>query len=268
MALQTDDKLKWLRDDLPPGYLVDAATLEQHGVSRQLAYWYLKNGWLEPVARGVYRRPSVRAGGRLLDTADWRTDVASLHRLMGYKSHVGGRTALAEHGFEHYLSLGSGGRVYLYGDDHPSWLKRLPDKDRYVLRGLQSFGGDTDAGLHEAKSGMRLSTPERAILELLDELPRHESFHVADTVFEGLSNLRPRLLSALLTHCRSVKAKRYFFVLADRHNHGWRRHLDPAEFDLGTGPRALPGGGRYVPRYNVYVPEELVAADRSDADGA
>lgn len=46
----------------------------------------------------------------------------------------------------------------------------------------------------------------------LQELPRHESFHIIDTAFEGLANLRPKLLTALLTRCRSVKVKRLFFV--------------------------------------------------------
>ena len=39
---------------------------------------------------------------------------------------------------------------------------------------------------------LALSSPERAILELLDELPRHESFHQADVLMEGLANLSPR----------------------------------------------------------------------------
>ena len=38
---------------------------------------------------------------------------------------------------------------------------------------------------------MILSSPERAILELLDELPKRESFHQADMLMEGLTNLRP-----------------------------------------------------------------------------
>jgi hypothetical protein len=62
-----------------------------------------------------------------------------------------------------------------------------------------------------------LSAPERAVLELLDELPSRESFHQADKLMEGLGNLRPRRLQDLLADCRSVKVKRLFFFFADRH---------------------------------------------------
>ena len=40
-----------------------------------------------------------------------------------------------------------------------------------------------------------LSSPERASLELLDEVPQPESFHQADVLMEGLRNLSPRRLT-------------------------------------------------------------------------
>ena len=62
-----------------------------------------------------------------------------------------------------------------------------------------------------------LSSSERAILELLDELPERETFHQADMLFEGLCNLSPRRLQPLLQACRSVKVKRLFLWFAERH---------------------------------------------------
>jgi hypothetical protein len=41
---------------------------------------------------------------------------------------------------------------------------------------------------------IRYSSKERAVLELLDELPEHESFHQADALMEGMSDLTPRRL--------------------------------------------------------------------------
>src|SRR6202008_3901675 len=52
---------------------------------------------------------------------------------------------------------------------------------------------------------LMLSTPERAILELLDELPDRETFHQADMLMEGLSTLSPTRLQMLLADCRSIK---------------------------------------------------------------
>ena len=71
-------------------------------------------------------------------------------------------------------------------------------------------------------------------------------------------------LAALLRSCRKIKVKRLFFVFADRHDHPWRKRLDPAEFNLGRGDRALVKGGRIHPRYRIVVPEEFVATGAGD----
>lgn len=104
---------------------------------------------------------------------------------------------------------------------------------------------------------LTLSTPERAILEMLDELPKHESFEEVDALFDGLSNLRPTRLQKLLKDCHSVKVKRLFFYFADRHNHAWRKQVDPAAFDLGRGKRQLVEGGVLDPAYQITVPGDL-----------
>lgn len=93
----------------------------------------------------------------------------------------------------------------------------------------------------------RISSPERAILEALDELPEQESFHNLDKVFEGLATLSPRRLAALL-------------------NSSWRERLKAEEFELGAGDRALVKGGRIHPRYRIMVPPEFVREAR-ETDG-
>ena len=94
---------------------------------------------------------------------------------------------------------------------------------------------------------LTLSAPERAVLELLDELPDHESFHQVDKLMEGLTNLSPRRLQKLLADCRSVKVKRLFFFFADRHQHAWLKRLDKSAIDLGKGKRMLVKGGKLDP---------------------
>ncbi len=96
---------------------------------------------------------------------------------------------------------------------------------------------------------MTLSAPERAVLQLLDELPLRESFHQVDKLFEGLANLSPHRLQKLLQDCKSVKVKRLFFFFADRHRHGWLKHLEKDRIDLGSGKRVLVKGGKFDPVY-------------------
>jgi hypothetical protein len=106
---------------------------------------------------------------------------------------------------------------------------------------------------------LALSTPERAFLELLDEVPDRESFDHADKLMDGLLDLRPQHLQTLLETCKSVKVKRLFFFFADRHDFAWLHHLDRARVDLGKGKRMLVRGGRLDPVYQITVPESLDA---------
>ena len=284
MTRQIDGKLKYLLESVPPGFLVDTPWLASRNIDRKLAYWYVKRGWLESAAQGVYRRPVMVDDG-VSGGAGWKTTVISIQQLMGYDVHLGGRTALNIQGFYHYLAFSPNETIYLYGDS-PTWLKRLPSTAKFVTRtrslfGQSNAGVDRDqnfAGAAEAEEALYLSprrwplimsSPERAILEMLNELPKNESFHILDKLFEGLSNLRPELLGELLRLCSSIKVKRYFFVFADRHKHGWRKYISTTGINLGSGPRFTFAGGRIHPEYKISVPAEfLSSSDWNNADGA
>jgi hypothetical protein len=277
VAVQNDSKINQLVNQLPEGLLVDAAWLERKGYSRSLRSHYVSAGWLNQPARGVYRR------GR--GPLSWEFVVVSLQTLLGLPLIVGGRTALQVQGFSHYLAQDVR-EVHLYGSvPLPTWVAKLPLDVTFrnhnsgrlfanepVTRGLTSATFDLKSGRgwnNDSIHGVRditwgswdwpltLSTPERAFLELLDELPSRETFHQADKLMEGLASLSPRRLTKLLADCRSVKVKRLFFFFADRHPHGWRRQLDPNGFDLGSGKRLLAKGGKFDPRYQITVPEDL-----------
>ncbi|MCL2716977.1 MAG: type IV toxin-antitoxin system AbiEi family antitoxin [Alphaproteobacteria bacterium] len=200
---------------------------------------------------------------------------------MEYGFHLGGMSALYLRGYTHYVRLGGGFDLYLFGSDIPSWLGKLEMDARVLHRKSALFGEDT-VGIENSRFWftetpgaeleqspwqwpMRASTAERAILEALDELPKSESFHMVDVAFESLTGLRPQLLTTLLTKCRSVKVKRLFFVYADRHLHTWRKYIDTSKIEMGRGDRALAPGGRLHPTYRITVPPDLMPMDTSDA---
>jgi Transcriptional regulator, AbiEi antitoxin, Type IV TA system/Transcriptional regulator, AbiEi antitoxin N-terminal domain len=277
---RTGQKLNWLEQNLPEGLLVDAPWLTKHGYSTSLRTQYVAAGWLEQPARRVFRRPR----GAL----SWEQAVISLQTLLEVPVVVGGRTALELQGFAHYLAREQK-EIHLYGHHPPpEWLHKLPLSVRFVFhksdrlfrndpitRGLTSLswnvktgeGGSTDplqTGLTVQPWGhwdwpLTLSTPERAVLELLDELPDRESFHQADKLMEGLTNLTPRRLQKLLEDCKSVKVKRLFFFLADRHDHAWLKRIERERIDLGKGKRLLVRGGKLNATYGITVPEDLDA---------
>lgn len=270
MSARKEDKLKNVLEAVPAGFVVDTAWLEAHNVSRFLSRRYINSGWLERLERGVFRRPAPQPV-RL----DWQTCLLSLQHIMQYPVHAGGSTALGVMGHLHYLPLGAAPTVWLYGDTIPSWLGRLSLNAPLTMRRTSLFS-DPELGLTESRSenaatlpwgwSMRISTPERAILEALDELPTQESFHNLDMMFEGLTTLSPRRMAALLGSCRKIKVRRLFFVFADRHKHAWLDRLKAEQFDLGSGDRALVKGGKIHPRYRIMVPAEF-AQISGETDG-
>lgn len=274
MGAQRYAKLNQLERDLPEGLVVDAAWLSANGYSTALRSKYVATGRLEQPVRSVYRRSRGSLG--------WEQVVISLQTLLAKPLVVGGRTALDLQGFAHYVEP-TLREVHLYGEEPPpGWLAKLklgvafhfhnsarlfpatpmpvaaPNLGAFELK----TASDTDAHFTIQTWGqwdwpMILSTPERALLELLDELPARESFHQVDMLMEGLVNLRPGRMQRLLTECESVKVKRLFFFFADRHPHAWRKRLDAAAFNLGHGKRMLVRGGKLDKRYQITVPEDL-----------
>ena len=287
MTAENPSHINQLMKDLPEGLFVDAAWLERRGIASNLRAYYVKSGWLVQPARGLYRRqPSKLIPQR--GTLSWQQAVISMQHLLGLPFFVGGRTALELQGHAHYLSQDTRA-VHLYGRIRPpGWLAKLALPQRFVChnsatlfrndpvsQGPGSLQWNTEDGtgqdLTQLRGGgqgglwgewdwpMTLSRPERAFLEMLDELPKNETFHQADMIAQGAANFSPRLLGKLLAECRSVKVKRLFFFFADRHRHAWRQRLDPRDYDLGPGKRMLVRGGRLDPAYQITVPGDLDA---------
>lgn len=273
MSEQKGHKLKWLQKHLPEGLIVDARWLSKHGYSTALRSQYVASKWLEQPTRQVYRRPQ----GQL----SWQQVIISLQTLLARNPlTVGGRTALELQGYAHYLSHAQL-EVHLYSPAAlPAWLDKLRLGVRFIYHNSERlFGspallaGTASLNFDIAKSKvtedfvaqpwgqwnwpLTLSTPERAVFELLNELPEKESFHQVDDLFQGLTNLRPDRLQKLLRNCKSVKVKRLFFFFADRHKHAWLKRLNQNAVDLGKGDRSLVKGGKYDRKYQITVPEDL-----------
>ena len=273
---QKKTSLNRLLPQLGPGRLVDTAWLQEQGVSRPSIHAYVRNGWLERVAPRVYRRPS----GATPTTQRWDAAILSAQELRPSTFYVGGESALDLLGRSHYLRLGGHPTIYLYDPDRtaPTWLMKLPLDAALAVRTRPLFA-DTLLGLEwrrlELGTGrlgaavpepvreepwdhfLRVAGEERAAIEMLDEVPATLGFDHADEIFQGLSNLRPRLVTQLLETCRSVRAKRLFLFYADRHAHAWVKHVDRGHIDLGKGKRQLAPGGRLDARYQITIPASL-----------
>lgn len=278
MGSQTQGKLNWIQQTLPEGLVVDAGWLERHGVSRQLRRKYVMHGWLQTLARGVFCRPTVPDEQ---STVPWQQLLISLNAMENIPAAAGARTALELQGFSHYVSSSGLREAHLYSNGPlPGWVSRVPVDTKLVPHNARRLFKNRDVPVFFAdgkvtpqppeengfiqqqgpwKYPLTLSAPERAILELLDEVPKRESFHQAEVLMEGLRNLSPRRLQGLLADCKSVKVKRLFFWFAERHNHAWLPRIDRSAIDLGKGKRMLVRGGKLDPKYNITIPEKMDA---------
>ncbi len=230
--------------------MLTSAWLKRQGISSRLADYYASSGWLHRVGDGAFTvQPEPPA---------WLGAVFGLQQK-SKSFHPGGRTALELSGLAHFLPLGDAHPVYLFsrtGDRLPTWFKRLPWVSR--VQHVSTNFLPQDLGLREHREGafsVTVSAPERAVLEFLQHLTLDDpGYEHASLVFEGLGTLRPDSVQSLLEACASIKVKRLFLHLAEKHAHAWFRRLDLSKVSLGSGKRVLVPGGRLDPKYLITVP--------------
>lgn len=230
--------IKRVQTELPRGVPFDLDVLERLGVSAKLAAYYAESGWLTRLGQGVYAFPSedLNAHGavKLLQSR-----VAGLH--------VAAKSALALQGVRHNLAPRE--QLVLWGDVRfalPNWFKsRFPA--RYAAAQLFDWPDEdtptqsltTPPGVTE---GLRVSVPERAVLEMLYEVGTHQGLEEARNLFDGLRNLRKDTLEQLLLRCTSVKVVRLFLT--------WARETKVVDVDALLKRHALPVGSdrRWISR--------------------
>jgi len=163
-------------------------------------------------------------------------------------------------GKAHYLELSAKKATIFGGPDErlPSWFLKH-DWGLAIDYHRTSFL-PPDMGLTEValkNFSIRVSGAARAVMECLYLAPRHQELMECYELLEGLNNLRPDHVQALLENCRSVKVKRLFLYLAEKSGHGWFQYLKPDKVDLGSGKRSIVRNGVYVEKYRMTVPKEL-----------
>ena len=222
--------IKRVQTDLPRGAPFGLAALERLGVSAKLAAYYAQSGWLERLGQGVYAFPG--------DELDAHGAIKLLQeRVTGL--HVAGRSALALQAVRH--NLASRERLVLWGDVRftlPSWFtSRFPA--RYTSARLfdwpeESLSAQSLTPPPGVGDGLRVSVPERAVLEMLYEVGTHQSQEEARSLFDGLRNLRKDMLVCLLGCCTTIKVVRLFLT--------WARETKLVDVDALVELNTLPVG--------------------------
>ena len=253
MNSHSTSKINYLVTNARKGGVLTAGYLRRMGFSYELLRRYDKSGWLDSLGYGAFKLHG--------DTVDWIGGLWALQTQAKKKIHVGGKTALELKGFSHYLKQRQT-KVYLFGPGKealPLWFRRHDWGLTLKFSPVKLFASSIDEGFSQyQKEGLsiRISSPERAAMEMLYHVPREQTFEEALLIMENLTSLRPSLVQKLLESCTSIKVKRLFLYSAEKHGYPWAKRLDLTKVSLGSGKRVIAQGGVLDKKYQITVPRE------------
>ncbi len=259
MSTVKTTKINQLVKQWPRGTVATAAHLKHRGYSYDLLKKYKESGWIDSLGRGAYALSG--------DKVEWPGALFALQSQLGMNIHAGGKTALELKGYAHYLSE-QNKRLYLYGDRTqrlPAWFNEKSLGLEVVMIHTNLFPAGSEEGYTELKErefSVRISAPERAILELLYLVPNKVGFSETQLIMENLVSLRPTVVQTLLQSCRSIKVKRLFMYFADKHGHQWLSEIDTSKVNLGAGKRLIVHNGKLDNKYQITVPVERFESEK------
>lgn len=245
-------KIKQILDSAPHDSVFFSSWLASKGIDRKEQTLYVRSGWLERIAKGVYK---IEGSTPTLYGA-----VASYNMQLGKRCQIGASSALDLRGYSHFVAMGKP-QAYLFTSAEerlPRWM--LDSEWDMTTKSFTTslFKGDTGLEKYEYNGHQLLiSGPERAFMECLHLIPVNYSLMDVYYVMEMLTTLRPKLVQQLLEECSSVKVKRLFLYMAEKAGHQWFRALREDDIDLGKSKRVVSPGGKYIGKYELIIPKEL-----------
>lgn len=247
-------KLNEILKAWPSGTVALQFWLEQHQISRQLSQKYVQGGWIESIGHGAYKRSG--------DTVYWQGGVYAFQRQWQWPIHVGGKTALELLGQAHFIPMSEHRALYLYTHSpHPErqlprWFTQHFSEQKFCYVSNVLFNSDLGLETMDCSTfKITLSSPERALLEVLALVPKKIDFEHAFLLFQGKETLRVDLIQELLQDCRSQTLKRLFLYLAKRCDLAWMERLNLQAIGLGQGKRKIGAGEHYDPEFKFFVPK-------------
>lgn len=252
MSTDKVSKINYLLASQPSGVVLLSSWMLARGYSHDLQRRYKKSNWLKSIGTGAFIRTNDKVG--------YEGAMYALQEQASLSIHPGGRTALSLLGKSHYLNLGAN-RAILFGgkgEKLPIWLKKHDwgvVLDYHETSFLPSTMGLTEVELNNFS--LKVSGPTRAIMECLYLAPKNQELIECFELMEGLNNLLPKQVQALLENCQSVKVKRLFLYMAEKAGHSWFNQLDLTKVDLGKGKRSIVKNGTLIGKYGITVPKEL-----------
>ena len=258
MTRHHNGKLQKLIQSWPTGTVSTSKWLGALGISRQLVSAYKAGSWVKAFGQGAFMKPQ--------DKIEWYGALYALQYQLRLDIHVGGKSALELQGLAHYLPMGHQtiDLLTLQRTLIPRWFARHQWKEQNV-RVIENSSLPVKIEIHEISMGnfnIRVSSRERAALELLCLTPRLYSFEETRIIMESLGTLRANVLTKLLSVCTSEKAKRLLLYFGEQMNHAWRSKINEKKIKMGDYLLKITfQNGKYDSKYNLFIPKEYVIRD-------
>jgi hypothetical protein len=210
--------------------------MNEHGLTTKHAARLAKEGWLARLGHGAYCLTG--------DTMDRDASLAWLVPAVP-GLHVAGKTALSWRGVRHNLAYQE--TLILWGDKPtklPAWfIARFPS--HYQATHLFEARMSPQLGIAPLPSGradVPVSTPERALLELLSDVGNRQTLEETKHLVEGARSLRLPVLEELLSYLTRIKVVRLAYGLADELDLPWKSIAHQHSERLGGGKRWVSVG--------------------------
>lgn len=222
---------KNLLAEIPKDGPVDLGWLRARGVRDSYAAKLAKSGYLEKLGAGAYCLKGVKL--------EQDASLAWLqHRFPDM--HVASKSALALRGIRQNIARTE--QLILLSVSQfkvPVWfLERFPVRNHAVRIFENQLGVNVGISSVPGKpAAVRVSEPERALLELFSEVGTWVSYDDARNLTENARNLRLDVLEHLLAHCTRIKIVRLAHKLTQELGLPWENIAKQHSERLGGSDR-------------------------------
>lgn len=217
---------------------ISSETLDSVGITSGLRSKYVKKGLLLSLQKGVYMLPN--------SNIKWQNAVEFLQRQHP-SIHIGGRSALALNGVVHNIPADA--KIHLWGNGTvktiPNWFGGIAP---FVYTTKSPF--DSEYAFAVGMSGdlgIRVSEPERALFEILDNVGILYTVEESKNLFDLIISPRKKVLENLISNCKRIKVLR---LLAH-----WGRELNVSYSDFLTDTVRKFDSRKHL---NVVLPDKSI----------
>ena len=253
MSTENTSKINQLLQSQPYEIVLLSSWLTEQGYSLDLQKRYKKSRWLESIGSGAMKRTG--------DKLQIEGAIYALQTQLNLSVHIGGKSALAMLGKSHYLELNKK-EIVLFGqagEKLPKWFSAYQWDQKLKYHPSNFLPENLNMVTFDAANfSINISGAVRAMMECLYLAPKEQSLVECYDLMEGLNNLPPITVQAILEQCDSVKVKRLFLFMAEKAEHSWFKYIKFDTIDLGKGKRSIVSDGIYIPKYEITVPKELM----------